>query len=110
MNYEDKVLKIIIHAGNAKSHLYEALSYAKQGDFKKCDEYMESANEEIIEAQQIQTSLINRKEEGKNAQITMLLIHSQDHLMTCLSERNLAREIIDLRKELRLKENLKTIK
>lgn len=107
MNYEDKVLKIIIHAGNAKSHLYEALSYAKQNDFKKCDEYMESANSEIIEAQQIQTSLINKKEDGKDAQITMLLIHSQDHLMTCLSERNLAREIIDLRKELKLKENFK---
>lgn len=107
MNYEDKVLKLIIHAGNAKSHLYEALSYAKQNNFKKCDEYMESANTEIIEAQQIQTSLINKKEDGKDTQMTMLLIHSQDHLMTCLSERNLAREIIDLRKELKLKESNK---
>ncbi|KGJ48837.1 MULTISPECIES: PTS lactose/cellobiose transporter subunit IIA [Paraclostridium] len=102
MNYQDKILKVIIHAGNAKSHIYEALHCAKKCDFKKCDEYMESANEEILEAQKIQTSLINKDAEGKNVEISMLLIHSQDHLMTCLSERNLVKEIIDLRKELKL--------
>jgi PTS system cellobiose-specific IIA component len=102
MNCQDKILKVIIHAGNAKSHIYEALHCAKKGDFKKCDEYMESANEEILEAQKIQTSLINKDSEGKNIEISMLLIHSQDHLMTCLSERNLVKEIIDLRKELKL--------
>ncbi|MDU7904938.1 MAG: PTS lactose/cellobiose transporter subunit IIA, partial [Peptostreptococcaceae bacterium] len=49
------MLKVIIHAGNAKSHIYEALHYAKKNDFKKSDEYMENANEEILEAQKIQT-------------------------------------------------------
>lgn len=100
MKYQDKILKVIIHAGNAKSHIYEALHYAKKNDFKKSDEYMENANEEILEAQKIQTSLINKDKEGKNVEISMLLIHSQDHLMTCLSERNLVKEIIDLRKEI----------
>ncbi|WP_373599694.1 PTS lactose/cellobiose transporter subunit IIA [Paraclostridium bifermentans] len=100
MNYQDKILKVIIHAGNAKSHIYEALHWAKKNDFKKCDEYMEKANEEILEAQKIQTGLINKDADGKNVEISMLLIHSQDHLMTCLSERNLVKEIIDLRKEI----------
>lgn len=105
MDYQDKILKVIIHAGNAKSHIYEALHYAKKNDFKKCDEYMESANEEILAAQKIQTSLINKDSEDKNVEISILLIHSQDHLMTCLSERNLVKEIIDLRKEIGLKNN-----
>ena len=32
---EEVVLGIIIHAGNAKSKLYEALSSAKENDFKR---------------------------------------------------------------------------
>ena len=103
MDCQEKILKVIIHAGNAKSHIYEALHCAKKGDFKKCDEYMESANEEILEAQKIQTILMNKDGEGEDIQISMLLIHSQDHIMTCLSERNLVKEIIDLRKELKQK-------
>ena len=75
---EEVVLGIIIHAGNAKSKLYEALSSAKENDFKKADELLEEANQEI----------------------SMLLIHSQDHLMTCMSEKSLIKEIIDLRKEM----------
>ncbi|WP_131082099.1 PTS lactose/cellobiose transporter subunit IIA, partial [Clostridioides difficile] len=52
---EEIVLKIIIHAGNAKSMLYEALDYAKENDFKKADELIENANEEILKAHKVQT-------------------------------------------------------
>lgn len=97
---EEIVLGIIIHAGNAKSKIYEALSSAKENDFKKADELLEEANQEILNAHKIQTNLIQGEASGNKPEISMLLIHSQDHLMTCMSERNLIKEIIDLRKEM----------
>ena len=89
---EEIVLKIIIHAGNAKSMLYEALDYA--------DELIENANEEILKAHKVQTELIQKEAGGDKSDISILLIHSQDHLMTCMSERNLIKEMIMLRKEI----------
>ncbi|MBC6696102.1 PTS lactose/cellobiose transporter subunit IIA [Terrisporobacter mayombei] len=97
---EEIVLGIIIHAGNAKSKLYEALSSAKEKDFEKAEELLEEANQEILNAHKIQTNLIQGEAAGNKPEISMLLIHSQDHLMTCMSERNLIKEIIDLRKEM----------
>lgn len=97
---EEVVLGIIIHAGNAKSKLYEALSSAKENDFKKADELLEEANQEILNAHKIQTGLIQGEAAGNKPEISMLLIHSQDHLMTCMSEKSLIKEIIDLRKEM----------
>ena len=61
---EEIVLKIIIHAGNAKSMLYEALDYAKENDFKKADELIENANEEILKAHKVQTELIQKEAGG----------------------------------------------
>lgn len=97
---EEIVLGIIIHAGNAKSKLYEALSSAKEKYFEKAEELLEEANQEILNAHKIQTNLIQGEAAGNKPEISMLLIHSQDHLMTCMSERNLIKEIIDLRKEM----------
>ncbi|MEC3791674.1 PTS lactose/cellobiose transporter subunit IIA, partial [Clostridioides difficile] len=46
------------------------------------------------------TELIQKEAGGDKSDISILLIHSQDHLMTCMSERNLIKEMIMLRKEI----------
>ena len=94
---EEIVLNIIIHAGNAKAKLYEALQASKENDFDKADNLLKEADHKI------QTKLIQGEAAGDKSEISMLLIHSQDHLMTCMSEKNLIREIIELRKELKNK-------
>lgn len=98
---EEIVLGIIIHAGNAKSKLYEALAFAKQNDFEKAEELIKESEKEILAAHKIQTSLIQGEAGGNKTEISLLLIHSQDHLMTCMSEKNLIKEIIELRKDMK---------
>ena len=51
---EEIVLNIIIHAGNAKSKLYEALQASKENDFDKADKLLKEADEEILNAHKIQ--------------------------------------------------------
>lgn len=99
MNEEMIVMDIIISAGEAKGYAYEALSKAKEGKFDEVDALFEKADEALGRAHDIQTSLLTREANGEKINVSILFVHSQDHLMTCMSEKNLIREIIELRKE-----------
>ncbi len=100
---EEIVLNIIIHSGNAKAKLYEAVQASKESDFDRAEQLLKEADEEVLNAHKIQTKLIQGEAAGEKTELSMLLIHSQDHLMTCMSEKNLVREIIELRKEIKNK-------
>ncbi|MVX64015.1 PTS lactose/cellobiose transporter subunit IIA [Clostridium chromiireducens] len=99
MNEELIVMDIIVSAGEAKGYLYEALSKAKEGKFEEVDALFEKAEEALGRAHDIQTSLITREANGEKLNVSILFVHSQDHLMTCMSEKNLIREIIEMRRE-----------
>ena len=97
---EEIVLNIIIHAGNAKAKLYEALQASKENDFDKADNLLKEADEEVLNAHKIQTKLIQGEAAGDKSEISMLLIHSQDHLMTSLLCIDLAQEFVDVYKKI----------
>ncbi|BCZ47356.1 PTS mannose transporter subunit IIA [Clostridium gelidum] len=99
MNEEQIVMDIIINAGEAKGYAYEALSKAKEGKFDEIDDLFEKAEEALGRAHDIQTSLLAREANGEKINVSILFVHSQDHLMTCMSEKNLIREIIEMRRE-----------
>lgn len=88
--------KIILHAGNGKSKAMEAIQKAKLGQFKQAETLLEKAGEELVEAHQFQTKLLQKEASGEQTPINLMLIHSQDHLMTAMTVRDLAREFIEL--------------
>ncbi|MHC1681470.1 MAG: PTS lactose/cellobiose transporter subunit IIA [Clostridiaceae bacterium] len=99
MNEEMIVMDIIISAGEAKGYMYEALSKAKLGKFDEVDALIEKAEDALGKAHDIQTSLLTKEANGESISISILFVHAQDHLMTCMSEKNLIIEIIEMRKE-----------
>lgn len=99
MDEEMIVMDIIINAGEAKGYAYEALSKAKEGKFDEVDGLLEKAEEALGRAHDIQTALLTREANGEKINVSILFVHSQDHLMTCMSEKNLIKEIIEMRKE-----------
>jgi len=56
------------------------------------------------EAHNLQTQFLAQEAGGTKTEITALFVHSQDHLMTSITEINLIKEMIDLRKELSAKQ------
>jgi PTS system cellobiose-specific IIA component len=100
MNTEQIVMEIIINAGDARAHVYEALEKANRGDFKGAYESIELSNEAIGRAHEIQTSLLQKEAAGEKMEVTILFVHSQDHLMTAITEKNLIVQIIELREQL----------
>lgn len=94
------IMGLILHAGDAKQHIYLALNHVKKGDFEEIDKEVKLAEDALTEAHNMQTSFLAQEASGNKTEITALFVHAQDHLMTTITEINLIKEIIDLRKEL----------
>ncbi|AFK85147.1 MULTISPECIES: PTS lactose/cellobiose transporter subunit IIA [Thermoanaerobacterium] len=98
MELEEIVFQIILNAGNAKSNCFDALKSAKEGDFKSAENYISKAEEEIIKAHNIQTSMLQKEANGDHQIVTLLLMHAEDHMMSAILAKDLITEMIDLYK------------
>lgn len=95
-NLEEVVFQIILHGGNGKSSAMEAIAAAKQGDFSAARKKIQEAGEALNQAHHIQTSLIQSEIRGEKNEISLLMIHAQDHLMNAIMLKDLATEFVDL--------------
>ncbi|MEW9676944.1 PTS lactose/cellobiose transporter subunit IIA [Lentibacillus sp. L22] len=96
MEMEQVIMGIITHSGNAKSDAMEAIQHAKNKEIEQANQLMEHAEKELLEAHSQQTTLIQNEARGEKAEITLLLVHAQDHLMTATTFKDLAKEFIEL--------------
>ena len=96
-------MQLIMYGGEAKSCAIEAMAAAKKRDFQVATERMVAARAALLEAHNLQTKFLAQEASGTKTEITALFVHSQDHLMTSMTEINLIKEIISLRKELHKK-------
>lgn len=95
---ETTVMTIIGFAGDARSKAFGALDLAKKGEFEEADRLMKEAEENLHKAHEGQTELLVAEAQGKKMEIGVLLIHSQDHLMTAMLAFDLIKEMIDMLK------------
>lgn len=91
---------LIANGGNAKSLAFEAIRKAKKGDIKGAREKLKESDKSLLEAHNSQTNMLTKEAQGKHMNITLLVVHSQDHLMTAITFRDLAGEMVDLYEKL----------
>ena len=97
LNLEEIVFNLVLHAGNARAKAYEALDAAEEGKFEESEKLLYEADEEFTQGHKYQSLLI----QGKiSEQPSFLIIHSQDHLMTAMAEKNLIKRFIKIYKKL----------
>jgi len=97
---EEIIMKLIIHSGEVRSYSMEAISCAKNGNIAEAKELINKATEELSKAHSVQTALIQKEANGEKTEISLLMVHAQDHLMTSMTLKTLAVEIIDIHEEL----------
>ena len=90
------VLGLIVNAGNAKSDAMEAIQAAKKEDFKTAHEKLASADKALMEAHHAQTSLLTAEAQGEEMNLSLLTVHSQDHLMTSITFNDMAKEMVEM--------------
>ena len=90
------IMNLIVDAGSAKSYAMDAIRMAKEGSFSDAEEALELANSELSKAHHAQTDLIQRAAKGEVIEISLFMVHAQDHVMTATLAKDLAAEIVEL--------------
>ena len=91
---------LIANGGNAKSLAFEAIRLAKKGDIEGAREKLKESDKSLLEAHNSQTNMLTKEAQGDHMHVTLLVVHSQDHLMNAITFRDLAGEMVDLYEKL----------
>lgn len=106
MLQEEIIFQLISYAGDAKSSAFKALEYVNDKDYAKAEEEMENSKKELTKAHNLQTELLQKEAAGENSNVSLLMVHAQDHLMTAMLAKDLIEKIIFLQNEINdLKKN-----
>lgn len=98
VDVEESAMMLIVHSGDARSLAFRALAAAKEGDFETADELLAQSHEKSLEAHHVQTELLTAEAQGENLKVGILLVHSQDHLMTSMLAQELIKEMVEMYK------------
>lgn len=96
MVLEQVVFTIISFSGDARSSAMEAIQHAKDGEFSLAQDKIKDAEEKLGNAHKEQTQLIQSEARGDKTEISLLLIHAQDHLMNAITIKDMAKEFVEL--------------
>ncbi|PFG58353.1 PTS system cellobiose-specific IIA component [Vibrio sp. ES.051] len=95
------LMTLLCEVGEARSLFMQALLEARQQNLELVQELLAQGDAVLTNVHKSQTSLIGFDEGIGKVQMTLILTHIQDHIMTTMLCRDLAIEIIELRKELK---------
>lgn len=91
--------EIILNSGNSRTTVHEAFAAMREGNYDKATELLEAANEELLLAHKAQTKLLQEYAGGTEIKIEIIMVHAQDHLMTTMTLREVALEMLELYKK-----------
>lgn len=103
MDILEIAMELIAGAGDSKSYSMEAIMHAKAGEFSKAHDCIEKAKEALVNTHDVQTNLIRREMIGEKSEVSLLMVHAQDHLTTAMLMRDLASEFIELYEKIQVK-------
>ncbi len=91
-------VEIVAYAGDARTKLLDALNAAEQGDFQKAEMLIDDAQKDIVTAHKTQTGMLSKEAAGEDIEMSFIMIHAQDHLMTVLLLKDLIKHLLELYK------------
>ena len=91
---------LIANEKKKKSLAFEAIRLAKKGDIEGAREKLKESDKSLLEAHNSQTNMLTKEAQGDHMHVTLLVVHSQDHLMNAITFRDLAGEMVDLYEKL----------
>lgn len=96
----ETIMGLIMNGGDAKSSAMEAIYAAKSADFDTANKKLIAADEALTRAHNSQTGLLTQEASGNSVELSLLMVHSQDHLMNAITFRDLAGEVVDVYKKI----------
>lgn len=91
--------QIISSVGVARSCYIEAIQEAKKGNYDKAEELIKQGQEMFNQGHHAHAQLVQDEAGGNPVNMTLLLTHAEDQLMSAEGFGILAREFVDLYKK-----------
>ena len=98
-------MTLIMYGGEAKSCAIEAIAAAKKQDFDRAQDRLSQAQKALLQAHHAQAEMLTKEAQGEKTELSLFMVHGQDHLMTSIAFVDLAKEIVDLHKNLMNRRN-----
>ncbi|EMF0518751.1 PTS lactose/cellobiose transporter subunit IIA [Enterococcus faecium] len=91
---------IISNVGMAKSLAIEALIDARKGKYNEAEKKMAEASEYFVKGHHAHTSLIQKEAAGEKVELSLIIMHAEDQLMSTETTKLLIEEMIEMFKQL----------
>ena len=103
-----EIMDIIVNGGDARSSCLTAGRSARKGQLEEASELIKRAEKNLEKAHNVQTALIQAELRGEKNEISLLMVHAQDHLMNAITVKEIAIELIEeCKKRIELEEKVK---
>ncbi|WP_338969912.1 PTS lactose/cellobiose transporter subunit IIA [Spiroplasma endosymbiont of Labia minor] len=91
-----KGIELVGIAGDARADYLIAIKKASEGKFDEARKLVATASDTLTQAHIAQTEMLQEEAKENYSDVTLLMVHGQDHLMTTVLLRDLVNTIIDL--------------
>ncbi|ROV60055.1 PTS lactose/cellobiose transporter subunit IIA [Vibrio ponticus] len=98
---EEFLMTLLCYVGAARSSFIAAMRAARSGDFEQAQTCIDEGDQALKDVHKSQTELIGYDEGSGKVQMTLILTHIQDHIMTTMLCREVTEEVIAIHKELK---------
>ena len=99
INFEQQVdiaFKIINQVAASKKTINDAIALAREGKIKEANDKVKQARNELGEAQRFHGDLVQKEAAGEKFNVTLLLMHAEDQMMTTENLIMIATEMIHM--------------
>lgn len=93
---EQVAFMMILHSGNARSTIREAIEVYKEESFESFDRLMTDARDQLQEAHQIHFGQVQKEAGGEPTTLSLLLLHAEDHLMSTQTMLDLTSGLVEM--------------
>lgn len=95
---EETIVTIIASAGAANGMLQQAYMEAVAGNYEAVEKLLNEADEALVKVHESQTELIQAEAGGDRVEMSLLMVHAQDHLMNAMLSKQLISNMIEMQK------------
>lgn len=94
-----EAMEIVTYAGGAKSSYIQALKLAKKKDYVASKVSVKTGDEMMSKAHKKHFGLLKKEAETMEAQVSLMILHAEDQLMSCETIKLVVTELIELYQE-----------
>ncbi|MFD9625605.1 PTS lactose/cellobiose transporter subunit IIA [Peribacillus muralis] len=88
--------QLILYSGNARSKVIQSLREYREGNVAESESLLAQAEQELAIAHNVHFQLVQKEAQGEKVEFSMLFMHSEDHLMSTLTMKELVKELLEI--------------